>query len=65
MHALRHTFATRAMERGVNIKCLQQLLGHASIKTTMDTYVHVTNDTLFEAVKKFETTQQTIGVEMA
>lgn len=65
MHALRHTFATRAMERGVNIKCMQQLLGHASIKTTMDTYVHVTNDTLFEAVKKFETTQQTIGVEMA
>lgn len=35
-------------------KVLQQLLGHASIKTTMDRYVHVTNDSLVKAVQAFE-----------
>ncbi len=54
MHALRHTYATRAIERGVQPKVLQKLLGHASIKTTMDRYVHVTEDSLANAVKLFE-----------
>ncbi len=53
MHALRHTYATRAIERGVPPKVLQQLLGHASIKTTMDRYVHVTDDSLEKAVQLF------------
>lgn len=35
-------------------KVLQQLLGHASIKTTMDRYVHVTGESLINAVKQFE-----------
>ena len=54
MHALRHTYATRAIERGMQPKVLQKLLGHASIKTTMDKYVHVTDDSLFQAVRQFE-----------
>ena len=54
MHALRHTYATRAIERGVMPKVLQRLLGHASIKTTMDRYVHVTDISLVSAVKQFE-----------
>ena len=54
MHALRHTYATRAIERGMPPKVLQKLLGHASIKTTMDKYVHVTDDSLFQAVRQFE-----------
>ena len=54
MHALRHTYATRAIESGMQPKVLQQLLGHASIKTTMDRYVHVTNDSLRSAVRQFE-----------
>lgn len=54
MHALRHTYATRAIESGMQPKVLQKLLGHASIKTTMDRYVHVTTDSLDQAVRQFE-----------
>ena len=54
MHALRHTYATRAIERGVPPKVLQKLLGHASMKTTMDRYVHVTDDSLENAIRLFE-----------
>ena len=54
MHVLRHTYATRAIERGVNPKALQKLLGHASLQVTMDTYVHVTDDSKLLAVKIFE-----------
>lgn len=54
MHALRHTYATRAIEAGMQPKVLQKLLGHKSIKTTMDRYVHVTDDSLTNAVRQFE-----------
>lgn len=54
MHTLRHTYATRAIERGVPPKVLQQLLGHASIKTTMDRYVHVTDESLSKAILLFQ-----------
>lgn len=54
MHALRHTYATRAIEAGMQPKVLQKLLGHASIQTTMDRYVHVTSDSMDQAVKQFE-----------
>ena len=57
MHALRHTYATRAIESGMQPKVLQKLLGHASIKTTMDRYVHVTDDSMVNAVKQFESHQ--------
>lgn len=39
-HAMRHTYATRCMESGVDIKSLSELLGHADIRTTLQTYVH-------------------------
>lgn len=41
-HALRHTFATRCIEVGMDMKTLSELLGHASVSTTMDIYVHST-----------------------
>ena len=55
MHTLRHTYATRAIERGVQPKVLQKLLGHASIQTTMDKYVHVTDESMQKAIQRFET----------
>lgn len=54
MHALRHTYATRAIESGMQPKVLQKLLGHASIKATMDRYVHVTAESLDYAIKQFQ-----------
>lgn len=53
MHALRHTFASRAIEYGVAPKVLMQLLGHASIQTTMDKYVHNTPESLEKGIKIF------------
>lgn len=39
-HALRHTFATRCIERGVDMKSLAEILGHADVSITLNTYVH-------------------------
>lgn len=64
MHALRHTYATRAIENGMQPEILQRLLGHASIKTTMDRCVHVSEDVLTAAVLAFGQKQShRIGTE--
>ena len=44
-HSLRHTFATRALEAGVDFKTLSVLLGHSDITVTMNRYAHVLEDT--------------------
>lgn len=41
-HALRHTFATRCVELGMDVKSLSELLGHSTVTITMDRYVHPT-----------------------
>lgn len=51
-HALRHTFATRALESNVNIKVVSELLGHASIQITLDTYSHVSHELQQDAMQK-------------
>lgn len=43
-HSLRHTFTTRMCEAGVNIKAMQEILGHADAETTMDIYAEATKD---------------------
>lgn len=54
LHDLRHTNATMMLELGVNIKVVQQRLGHASISTTMDIYSHVTEKVEKEAADKLD-----------
>ena len=39
-HAIRHTFATRCIELGFDVKSLSEILGHASVTITMNRYVH-------------------------
>ncbi len=53
-HCFRHTFATRAIERGMNPKTLQKILGHGSLQMTMDLYCHITEDTLYDAMRMME-----------
>ena len=43
-HALRHTFATRALEAGMDIKVLSSILGHAQASTTLNLYAHALAD---------------------
>lgn len=43
-HALRHTFATRALESGMNVKVVSKILGHSSVEFTLNTYTHALPD---------------------
>lgn len=53
-HSLRHTFTTRMCEAGVNIKAMQEILGHADAETTMDIYAEATNDLKRSELINFE-----------
>ena len=52
-HTLRHTFASWAVMRGVTLKELQELLGHASLAMTMR-YAHLAPERLRTAVTRLE-----------
>ncbi len=53
-HALRHTFATRCVEAGFDIKALSEILGHASASTTMEIYVHPTMEAKLKYLERLE-----------
>ena len=50
-HILRHTFCTRMCENNVNIKVLQDVMGHRDIRTTMQTYTKALRDKKLEAMR--------------
>lgn len=60
MHCLRHTFATRCIESGMNPKILQKILGHSSIKMTMDLYVHATEESKIKEMKAVESSLKVV-----
>ena len=53
-HDLRHTFATNALARGMDIKTLSTILGHVSSATTLNTYSHVTDEMRQRAAVKID-----------
>ena len=53
-HDLRHTFATLALQNGVDVKTVSSILGHFSAGFTLDTYAHVTTTAQREAAKKMD-----------
>lgn len=53
-HALRHTFATRAVESGMVVKTLSEILGHADVSTTLNRYAHSLPEQMQDANRKEE-----------
>lgn len=49
---LRHTFATLAIQQGIDAKTVSSVLGHYSAGFTLDTYTHVTNEMQRDAAKR-------------
>ena len=51
-HVTRHTFATRCIELGFDVKSLSEILGHSTVNITMNRYVHPTLELKKENMKK-------------
>lgn len=61
-HSLRHTFATRCVEAGFEIKCLSEILGHANVNITLNRYVHSSIQMKRDNMKKLQNTYQTLSM---
>ncbi|EAC7083895.1 site-specific integrase [Listeria monocytogenes] len=53
-HDLRHSAASFLLEQGINVKVIQNILGHSDIKVTLNTYAHITETGYSEAAKTFD-----------
>ena len=51
-HRLRHSFATNAYEKNVDVKGIQEIVGHKHISTTMNTYTHFRKESIKKAAEK-------------
>lgn len=54
IHCLRHSFATRGLEQGIELKVMQELLGHSTFTLTADTYSHVLPEKKKESMNKLK-----------
>jgi integrase/recombinase XerD len=54
VETLRHSYATHLLEAGVNLRLIQQYLGHSSLQTTM-IYLHLTTASQEQAIARIET----------
>lgn len=61
-HDLRHTCATRAIERSTSPKVLPLLWGHTSIQAAMERYVHMTSKSLVDAVQPFAQSPRNVNI---
>lgn len=57
-HILRHTFATRCIESGADVKTVSDLLGHSTVKLTLDRYVHPTMNTKLNSINRLAFSRQ-------
>ena len=64
-HDLRHTFATMAIENGMDVKTLSAMIGHVSAETTLDIYSHITDTMQQQAAVKIDREIGGTDAEMA
>lgn len=53
-HCLRHTFATRSLEQGMDVATLAKMMGHSSPSVTLQKYAHALPDYQQESIKKLD-----------